>query len=47
MSMEIYEKLFDRLKMYQDIAISEEQIKNHQVLDAHEALSDMRSKYGL
>lgn len=47
MSMEIYENTMERLNMYRDIEISEQQIKNGQVKDARTALAETRAKYGL
>lgn len=47
MSMEIYENRMQKLAMYQDIAISEQQIKNNQVKDARIALTEIQGKYGI
>lgn len=42
MSMEIYENRMQKLAMYQDIEISEQQIRNNQVKDARRALTEIR-----
>lgn len=47
MSMEIYESTMRKLSVYQDVEISEKQIKDGQVKDAKTALAGMRAKYGL
>ncbi len=47
MSMEIFESTMRRFSMYRDIEISEKQIENGQAKDARDALSGMRTKYGL
>lgn len=47
MSMELYEEKERRRKMYQDLEISEQQIKEGKTLDAKEALESMRKKYDL
>lgn len=47
MSMEIYENTMHQITMYQDIKISEQQIKNNQTKDARAALTGMREKYGI
>lgn len=45
MSMEIYENTMHQITMYQDINISEQQIKNNQTKDARSALTERRSIY--
>ena len=47
MSMETYEMNIKRLKLYRDIEISENQIKNGKVKDAEKSLNALRNKYGL
>jgi prevent-host-death family protein len=47
MSIETFEDTASRLKMYQDLLISEQQIKKGDVKDAKESLSTVREKYGL
>ena len=47
MSMENYENTMKQIKMYEDIAISERQIKEGKVKDARKSLSSMRERYGL
>lgn len=41
MSMEIYENIMRQLTMYQDVEISEQQVKNGQTKDARMALTRM------
>ena len=47
MSMESYEDMMSRLRMYHDIILSEKQIEKGEVKDAKEALDQTRAKYGL
>ena len=47
MSMELYENTMRQFSMYQDIALSEEQIENGQIKEARGSLAGMRAKYGL
>lgn len=47
MSMEMYENTMHRFSVYKDVEISEQQIKNGQVMDARKALAEKRTKYGL
>ena len=47
MSMEDYEKNMNRIVMYPDIEISEQQIRKGQVRDARISLQETRGKYGL
>ena len=47
MSMETFEGVSSRLKMYQSLMLSEQQIKEGQVHDARKALSGVREKYTL
>mgnify|MGYP005804963301 FL=1 len=47
MSMENFERTMKRLKMYEDIYVSERQISEGKVKDARESLASMRSQYGL
>jgi prevent-host-death family protein len=47
MSMETYERVADRLKMYQSLMVSEQQIKEGKVKDAKESVAFVREKYGL
>jgi prevent-host-death family protein len=44
MSIETFEDTASRLKMYQDLLISEQQIKEGKVKDAKESLSTVREK---
>lgn len=47
MSMESFELVMERIKMYEDIEISENQIKDGKVKDAESSLLSMRKKYEL
>lgn len=47
MSMQTYESVSERLKMYQSLMLSEQQIKEGKVKDAKESLSNVREKYAL
>ena len=47
MSMETYENVASKLKMYQTLLESEQQIKNGEVLEATEALKALKEKYDL
>ena len=47
MSMENYENTMKQIKMYEDIAISERQIKEGKVKDARESLLSIRKRYGI
>ena len=47
MSMETFENVSERLKMYQSLVTSEQQIKEGIVKDARESLAAVREKYAL
>ena len=47
MSIESYENKMKQIKIYEDIAISERQIKEGKVKAARKSLSSMRERYGL
>ena len=47
MSMESYESQMKRIKMYEDIEVSEAQIKEGKVKDARKSLLSMRERYVL
>ena len=47
MSMETFEGVSERLKMYQSLMISEEKMKEGKVKDARASLSSVREKYAL
>ena len=47
MSMELFDNTRSRWEMYNDIEISEEQIKQEKTKDAPSALERVREKYGL
>ncbi len=43
----IYEHTMKQLKMYEDIEVSERQIKEGKVKDARESLLSIRKRYGI
>lgn len=47
MSMETFEGVSERLKMYQSLVKSEEQIREGKVNDARDSLESVREKYAL
>lgn len=47
MSMAVYEQLMKKLELYQQLAISEQQIVEGKVDDAQEHLAQIKEKYGL
>jgi PHD/YefM family antitoxin component YafN of YafNO toxin-antitoxin module len=47
MSMETYEAVSSRLKMYQSLLTSEQQIKEGKVKDARKSLATVRERYGI
>lgn len=47
MSMELYEKTTKQTNMYQELEISEQQIKEGKIKDARESLNSLREKYGI
>jgi len=47
MSMEEYERLTAKLKIYSELFLSQSDIETGQTKDAFAALSDMRDEYGL
>lgn len=47
MSMESFEKIVRRFKMYEDMELAEKQLKEGESNDAKSSLSAMREKYGL
>ncbi|MGN0353707.1 MAG: type II toxin-antitoxin system Phd/YefM family antitoxin [Muricoprocola sp.] len=47
MSMESFENIMKQIKMYEDIEVSEKQIREGKVKDARSSLSSMRERYGL
>ena len=47
MSMENYENTIQRLNVYRELEISEQQISEGRTKDARSSLSSMRAKYGL
>ena len=47
LSMETYENMFSRLKMYDAIMAGKEQADQGELVDGAEAMKKMRDKYGL
>ena len=47
MSMETYEAHYNTEKIYRELEIAEQQIKEGRVLDAKEALNTLKEKYDL
>lgn len=47
MSMEVYERIMNKINMYRDIELSEQQIKEGKTKDARISLESMRGKYGI
>ena len=47
MSMEVYEGMIRKAKIYNDLAISERQIAEGKTEDAWKALEELEEKYGL
>ena len=47
MSMETYEEAFLKLKLYQELEISEQQIQEGKVMDAKDSLARLKAKYEL
>jgi PHD/YefM family antitoxin component YafN of YafNO toxin-antitoxin module len=47
MSIETLEATYSRLKMYQSLLLSEQQIKEGKTKDARQSLVGVREKYGL
>ena len=47
MSMEAYEEAFLKLKLYQELEISEQQIQEGKVMDVKDSLARLKAKYEL
>ena len=47
MSMDVYERTIFMQELYKKLQLAEKQIEDGEVRDAKNALSDLRSKYGL
>jgi PHD/YefM family antitoxin component YafN of YafNO toxin-antitoxin module len=47
MSMETYQNKISQINMYNELEISEKQIKENKVLDAKESIKALRKKYDL
>lgn len=47
MSIETYENTMKQLEMYQQILLSEQNIQEGKLKDAHQSLAEMRERYGL
>ena len=45
MSMETYEEAFLKLKLYQELEISEHQLQEGKVMDAKDCLARLKEKY--
>ncbi|WP_415931615.1 type II toxin-antitoxin system Phd/YefM family antitoxin [Zhenpiania hominis] len=45
MSMEAYEEAFLKLKLYQELEISEHQLQEGKVMDAKDSLARLKEKY--
>lgn len=45
MSMETYEEAFLKLKLYQELEISEHQLQEGKVMDAKDSLARLKEKY--
>ena len=46
MSNQAYDKLVEKIRLYQMVAEAEQDIEEGNVLDGEEVLSEMRAKYG-
>lgn len=46
MSNQTYDKLVEKIRLYQMVAEAEQDIEEGNVLDGEEVLSEMRAKYG-
>ena len=46
MSNQVYDKLVEKIRLYQMVAEAEQDIEEGNVLDGEEVLSEMRAKYG-
>jgi len=47
MSMEAFEKIYQKEQLYRDLEISENEIRGGKTREAREALADVRKNYGL
>ena len=47
MSISYYENMLERLNLYNSLALSEDQIRRGEVVDARKSLSAIKDKYGL
>ena len=47
MSIETYENIYNREKLYKELEISERQIEENKVIDAVSTLDSMKKKYAL
>lgn len=47
MSMEAFEKIYQKEQLYRDLEISENEIRSGKTREAREALADVRKNYGL
>ena len=47
MSIEAFEKIYQKEQLYRDLEISENEIRSGKTREAREALADVRKNYGL
>ena len=47
MSMEVYEGIMNKIKIYNDLSVSKQQVADGKTKDAKQAVKDIRNKYGL
>lgn len=47
MSMEVYEGIMNKIKIYNDLSVSKQQVADGKIKDAKQAVKDIRNKYGL
>ena len=47
MSMETFEKIYQKEQLYRELEISENEIRSGKTREAREALADVRKNYGL
>ena len=47
MTIDVYEQILNPIKMYQELDVSEADIREGKVKDAREVISDIREKYEL
>ena len=47
MSIEVFENITEKIQMYKSLALSEQQIKEGEVIEAKKSLKSLREKYDL